>query len=206
MVATNSKTKEEERAHGVFYDDEYNYLQHLKDRSKVEHDWSEADRFILSAEERKEAQLEEIRKMNLKLPSQVFASKGKEEDVGLLNKAAPVGLDLSLDPDIVAALDDDYNFEDPDNEFDDDFIMQLNEEGDDIEEEGDDEEWEDEDSDDLGGGRSEEEDDEVPSLLSWTGEETKTKFTNYSMSSSVIRRNKQLSLLDDQFDRFEIHN
>ena len=156
----------------------------------------------MSAEERKEAQLEEIRRMNLKLPSQVFASKGREEDVGLLNKAAPVGLDLSLDPDIVAALDDDYNFEDPDNEFGDDFIMQLNEEGDDIEEEGSEEEWEDADSDDLGGGRSDdEEDDEVPSLLSWTGEETRTKFTNYSMSSSVIRRNKQLSLLDDQFDR-----
>lgn len=39
-----TKIKEEERAHGVFYEDEYNYLQHLKDRSKVEHDWSEADR------------------------------------------------------------------------------------------------------------------------------------------------------------------
>ena len=34
------KTKEEEREHGVFYEDEYNYLQHLKDRNKVEHDWS----------------------------------------------------------------------------------------------------------------------------------------------------------------------
>ena len=45
--------------------------------------------------------------------------------MGLLNKAAPRGLDLSLDPDIVAAMDDDFNFDDPDNEFDDDFVMQL---------------------------------------------------------------------------------
>ena len=204
-IVTN-KTKEEERAHGVFYDDEYDYLQHLKDPNKVEHDWSEADRFIMQAKERKEKKdmLEDQEMRRLKLPSEVFGTIGQEEDVGLLNKAAPHGLDLSLDPDVVAALDDDYNFDDPDNEFDDDFIMQLNEEGGDgdFNEDADDEEWED-DSDDCAGGRSDDEaDDEVPSLMSWTGEETGTKFTNYSMSSSVIRRNNQLSLLDDKFDKF----
>ena len=36
--------EEDEREFGVFFEDEYNYLQHLKDRSQVEHDWSEADR------------------------------------------------------------------------------------------------------------------------------------------------------------------
>jgi len=193
-----SEIKEEERAHGVFYDDEYNYLQHLKDRNVVEHDWSAADRFIVEASAKRNEE-------RLQLPSTVFASKGEEEAIGLLNKAAPVGLDLSLDPDIIAAMDDDYNFEDPDNEFDDDFIMQLNEEGDEDDDgsyDENDDEWED-DSDDLAGGRSDdEEDDKVPSLLSWTGEETGTKFTNYSMSSSVIRRNQQLSLLDDKFDKF----
>ena len=126
--------------------------------------------------------------------------------MGLLNKAAPRGLDLSLDPDIVAAMGDNFNFDDPDNEFDDDFVMQLahgdseGSEGD-IEED-DEDQWED-DSDDCAGGRSEdEEDDQCPSLLSWAGEETGTKFTSYSMSSSVIRRNQQLSLLDDKFDKF----
>lgn len=34
------------------------------------------------------------------------------------------------------------------------------------------------------------------------GEETKSRFTEYSMSSSVIRRNEQLSLLDDRFEKF----
>jgi len=190
----SQKVKEEEREHGVFYDDEYNYLQHLKDRSKVEHDWSDADRFVLAAEERKEK--------GLVLPPTVFGTKGKEEEVGLLNKAAPVGLDLSLDPDIVAALDEDFDFDDPDNCLEDDFVvnaMDVAEGGD-----GSDDDWEDDDSDvdsDCGGGRSEE-DDEVPSLQSWGGEETGTKFTNYSMSSSCIRRNNQLSLLDDKFDRF----
>ena len=43
----NQKVKEEQREHGVFYEDEYNYLQHLKDREKVEHDWPEADRFVI---------------------------------------------------------------------------------------------------------------------------------------------------------------
>ena len=199
MLQPVTKVKEEERAHGVFYDDEYNYLQHLKDRSKVEHDWSEADRFILQAEERQR---------QLQLPSDVFATRGEEEEVGLLNKAAPVGLDLSLDPEVVAAMDDDFNFEDPENEFTDDFVMQMmGGEGEDDGEEGDDGddddgEWED-DSDCMGGRSDEEEDDEVPSLYSWNGEETATaKFTTYSMSSSVIRRNENLSLLDSKFEEF----
>lgn len=34
------------------------------------------------------------------------------------------------------------------------------------------------------------------------GEDTKSRFTEYSMSSSVIRRNEQLSLLDDRFEKF----
>ena len=40
----------------------------------------------------------------------------------MLNLAAPRGLDLSLDPDIVAALDDDFDFDNPDLELEDDFI------------------------------------------------------------------------------------
>jgi len=193
-ILGKEKVKEEEREHGVFYEDEYNYLQHLKDRKKVEHDWSEADRFVLQAGERKDK--------SVALPSTVFGTKGEEEKVGLLNKAAPTGLDLNLDPDIVAALDEDFDFENPENVLDDEFVINAME----VVEGGcDDDVWEDgSDVDsDCGGGRSEdEEDDDVPSLQSWGGEETGTKFTNYSMSSSCIRRNNQLSLLDDKFDRF----
>merc|ERR1719322_1989895 len=109
----------------------------MKDRTQgpVEADWDEADRFILDAQETKAVG-------KLQLPSNVFATKGKEEEVGLLNKAAPVGLDLSLDPDIVAALDEDFDFDDPDNCLEDDFIVNAMEEG----EGGDsDDDWEDED-------------------------------------------------------------
>ena len=52
---------------------------------------------------------------------------------------------------------------------------------------------------------SDEEDDDVASLsgpqYTFADEETKSHFTNYSMSSSVIRRNEQLTLLDDRFEQ-----
>jgi len=196
------KVKEEERKFGVFYDDDYNYLQHLKDRQVVEHDWSQADTFILSAGQKGETGQSAAPSVASKLPSVVFATEGPEEEVGLLNKAAPTGLDLSLDPDIVAAMDDDFDYDDPENALDDDFIIQAMDEDGGSDDDEDYEDCSDMDSE-FGGGRSDgEEDDEVPSLLSWNGEETGTKFTNYSMSSSCIRRNQQLSLLDEQFDKF----
>ena len=70
---------------------------------------------------------------------------------------------MSLDPDIVAAMDDDFDYEDPDNELEDDFIMQaMGEGGKGDSEDEDGEEWE-TDSDQMGGGRSDDEkDDEVP--------------------------------------------
>merc|ERR1719414_2152476 len=228
------KVKEEERKFGVFYDDDYNYLQHLKDRGQVDHDWSEADRFVLerqsgsgpaAAEGGGGGQVvsgepgdsqpahsqESVRVSGVQLPSAVFASKGEQEEVGLLNKAAPRGLDLSLDPDIVAAMDEDFNFDDPDNALDDDFVAFAMGEGGGADENSDEydgdasdeeEDWE-TDSDCMGGRSDDEEEfDEVPELQAFDEEETRTKFTNYSMSSSIIRRNKELSLLDDKFERF----
>ena len=43
----------------------------------------------------------------------VFGTKGVEEEVGLLNKAAPTGLSdlLEWDPDIIETLDDNYKCE-----------------------------------------------------------------------------------------------
>ena len=60
----------------------------------------------------------------VELPLCVLPS-AQEEPVGMLNLAAPRGLDLSLDPDIVAALDDDFDFEDPELELEDDFITMV---------------------------------------------------------------------------------
>lgn len=45
--------------------------------------------------------------------------------------------------------------------------------------------------------------DEVGSVNSdqFYKEETKSRFTQYSLTSSVIRRNEQLTLLDDRFEK-----
>lgn len=52
---------------------------------------------------------------------------------------------------------------------------------------------------------SDKEADEVHSLngpqYTFKEEETKSRFTEYSMSSSVMRRNEQLTLLDDKFEQ-----
>merc|ERR1719266_1088756 len=92
--------------------------------------------------------------------------------------------------------------------MEDDFIQTLCQEGMIMEEGGDEQDFSGSDFDsDFGGAPSDDEDDddEVPSLKSFTGEETGTKFTNYSMSSSIIRRNAGLSNLDDQFEKFMDH-
>lgn len=50
---------------------------------------------------------------------------------------------------------------------------------------------------------SEEMDDEIGSL---NGFEKKSMFTDYSMSSSVISRNSQLTLLDETFEQVQINH
>lgn len=108
---------------------------------------------------------------------------------------------LDLDPDIVAAMDDDFNYSDPDNELEDNFIALANAEGSDNE----DEEYDDDSYDKNSSSFDSEERDEICSLdgpqYSFKDEETKSRFTDYSMSSSVIRRNDQLTLLDDRFEK-----
>lgn len=151
------------------------------------------------------------------LPSSVFASEFEEEE-GLLRKAAPhLGPRPDLEPEIVAALDDDFDFDNPDNELEDNFMelaMGGECDGDHIDYDDEDGEYSDIDSN-FGGDSSDDEDDdgidEKGDRLAplrqrrhrlFDGEETKSRFTEYSMSSSVIRRNEQLTLLDDRFEKF----
>ena len=203
-----SKIKEEEREFGVFYDDEYDYLQHMKTRDEFLSD-NVLDEFTL------EASAPTVKPArhpvsNVKLPDVVFASKDQEE-VGLLNKAAKSsGPLLDWDPDIVETLDDEfkhetvYTLKDEDMEEDetDEFGLDaiLNQAK--LERDDEDEDY----SDDYSDYDSDEALDKVPSLdggfSNFSDEETKSKFTAYSMSSSVIRRNNGLTQLDDQFDKF----
>lgn len=73
--------------------------------------------------------------------------------------------------------------------------------GDDEGDDDDDDEWEDTDDEgnfDSEGGLS---GDEGPREFLFMDEETKSRFTEYSLSSSVMRRNEQLTLLDDRFEK-----
>ncbi|KAG8260660.1 Protein ltv1 [Homalodisca vitripennis] len=185
------KNKEEETKYGIYFDDDYDYLQHLREANSTVAHWEETP-------------AKPVKERNIKLPSSVFASE-IEEDVGLLNRAAPKsGLCLDLDPDVVAAMDEDFDFDDPDNMLDDDFVLKANASGDEIfsDEDEDYEDMSGEDEDTVSsrmGGRSEDElDDDLASL---DQEETKSRFTEFSMSSSVVPRNDQLTLLDDRFEK-----
>ena len=205
----DDKRKEEQRKYGIYFDDDYDYLQHLKDVNCLTTEWERVESTSTSKKDDKK----DAPKINL--PSSVFASH-VEEKVGLLNKAAPVsGLQLHLDPDLVAALDDDFDYEDPENQLEDNF-MDLANAGDgdnELAEDEQDEEYKDDEEDDRSSDvssegqmkLSDEERDEVCSLngpqYSFKEEETKSRFTEYSMSSSVMRRNEQLTFLDNKFEK-----
>ncbi|XP_050450944.1 protein LTV1 homolog [Cataglyphis hispanica] len=203
----SEKRREEQQKYGIYFDDDYNYLQHLKDVNTLSVEWQRIDNTNHIKCDK------DAPKINL--PSSVFASN-VEEKVGMLNKAAPVsGLQLDLDPDVVAAMDDDFDFDDPENQLEDNFIEMANAGSSDCENSDGEYEYE------LNESRNEynesdissegnmnlddEEADDVHSLngpqYTFKEEETKSRFTEYSISSSVMRRNEQLALLDDKFEQ-----
>lgn len=172
--------KEERLKYGIYFDDDYDYMQHLRERGGGQ--VALASQTIISKTKQKKG---------INLPSSVFQSD-VEEKVGVLNKAAPQGLTLDFDPDlpdVLAAME--TASENPNDDWlDDDFIVKANGGADGIEEGDEDEMYSDED----------EYDEERDELMSLDREETKSRFTEYSMTSSVIRRNEQLTLLDDKFE------
>ncbi|KAL1500775.1 hypothetical protein ABEB36_006220 [Hypothenemus hampei] len=168
---------DEQHKYGIYFDDDYDYLKYLKDVKNNHMEWPS----------HVEEELEERRKAKIQLASSVFASDVQEE-VGMLNKAAPVsGLQLDLDSDVVAAMDDDFDYDNPENQLEDNFIQLAEGVA----------------SDDEFSYNSDDEDIDTisESGLSFSKEETKSRFTNYSMTSSVIRRNEQLTLLDRRFEK-----
>ncbi|XP_019720074.1 protein LTV1 homolog [Hippocampus comes] len=221
--ADAEKRREEQRNFGVFFDDDYDYLQHLKEASGrtellaarpspprlcADDDDDDDDDDARDGEHDADQKERSLPAASIRLPSSVFASDF-EEDVGLLNKAAPVsGPRLDMDPDIVAALDEDFDFDDPDNALEDDFMAKANAAGRAPvrgDEDADGDSWEDaDDDDDDDGSGSAFSDEEGGSAreFPFDDEETGTRFTDYSMTSSVMRRNEQLTLLDDRFEKF----
>ncbi|XP_061840325.2 protein LTV1 homolog [Nerophis lumbriciformis] len=199
-AAKAEKRQEEQRSYGVFFDDDYDYLQHLKEPT--------CQTELVAAAASPQVHLHDDEgdagtgapAASIMLPSSVFASDF-EEEVGLLNKAAPTsGPRLDMDPDIVAALDDDFDYDDPENELEDDFVVQANNASAAVELSDEDEEWEDTDDEDFDS-EGELSEDGRPREHLFLDEETKSRFTEYSLTSSVMRRSEQLTLLDDRFEQ-----
>ncbi|XP_053679874.1 protein LTV1 homolog isoform X2 [Anopheles nili] len=197
-----AKRKKEQAKFGIFFDDDYDYLQHLREPGRNEVVWEPVSSKSAKDANSSAPQDDSVR---IKLPSSAFASEFEEKE-GIMKKAlnSTPGPRPDWDPDVVAALDEDFDFDNPDNELEDNFMeLAMHKNANEDEEYFDEEDEEDIDSDNMEGGYSDEERDGLGPLDDAFGrEETKSRFTEYSMSSSVIRRNEQLTLLDDRFEKF----
>ena len=192
-VEDKVKTDDEQKQYGIYFDDDYDYLQHLKPRGHGV--------LVMADEPNPSSQGAMFKDVGgIQLPAEALPSEFEEEE-GMLGKGVlPRGPQPDWDPDIVEALDDGLDLENPSNLLEDDFVMLANggeasaEYYDDGEYESGDE-YSDRgfDSDDLGSDNG--------SYDRFGHEETKSRFTNYSMTSSVIRRAQGLQLLDDQFEK-----
>lgn len=270
----------EQAKFGVYFDDDYDYLQHLIDaedvptlkgieivsKEKMQSDDLpvELDELVNPQPSTSKGVAAAKQKPTLMLPSSVFESTVREKEALTKRAALPVGPQLDWDPDVVEAMDDDYNFDDPNNQIDDDFVSQAMVKGEAFEEdnsylydftykslpknlppvdEQDQEEQEfddDDDDDDLSvcGAASGSEDydsDEARDLFpnsmahikdllakkhikkyfnmegtddqfddGASAKSTGSRFTEYSMSSSVVPRSEQLRQLDSQFEKMFI--
>ena len=230
LVPSDPEHAAEQRKCGIDFDDDYDYLQHLKSPGDLNNVGPGTEVYRVPAKKEQEV----TKKSHYELPAEVFPSQ-VENEVGLLNMAAPCsGPRLDFDPDILAALDDDYEHQD---DIEDDFFAIADSEQMPEIAEGEEERaaqlmpeingeanpWADfyayRDSQAQAAANSDEElfeydeqfeyegqsecewSDEVGSLKSFGAEETKTRFTNYSMTSSVVKRNSQLEQLDEAFEK-----
>ncbi|XKL68738.1 hypothetical protein PGB90_006507 [Kerria lacca] len=183
--STKEKLKEEQLKYGIYFDDDYNYLQHLSDVNKTNVEWVQTSK------------TSENKNQKLHLPSSVFAST-VEEEIGVLNKAAPQPtIQLDLDPDVVAAMDEDFDYDNPENILQDNFIELAN-----ISPSGSEYGSVKNDFFENNSCYSDEFDDEVENLKNV---ETKSRFTDFSMTSSIISRNSQLTLLDQTFEQMYVN-
>lgn len=210
--ALKEKRIKEQQKFGVYYEDDYNYLQHLKEPKDLAEEGNNEETMIrvnnvLIKDEEAEEKVKN--KQKLRLPASVFASQF-EEDVGYFNQAAPNSdPKIGWDPEILEMLDEDaaVDFEDADNFLDDDFFVKanaadtgkdktknlknksLNVDEDDDEEYGSDEDF---DSDEA---ENDDFFDDYSESQSVRDFETKSRFSEYSMTSSVLKRSENLKNL-----------
>ncbi|OTF79194.1 LTV1-like protein [Euroglyphus maynei] len=230
-VKDGQKRREEQIKYGIYFDDDYNYLQHLTDVTEISLP-NGIDYETIKTNQKKPS---------LMLPSSVFESTVVEKNDLNKKAALPVGPQLDWDPDIVEAMEDDFDFDDPNNQIDDDFVMQamlpknnqiidINDTIDDhrIEPHSSINEAEEEDNLSVCGfdGSDDDDDDQFnidakmmakKNIKRFFGladdhdddgqtikTSASTHFTEYSMSSSVLPRNDKLQTLDEQFEQMFI--
>uniref|UniRef100_A0A914WWE5 Protein LTV1 homolog n=1 Tax=Plectus sambesii TaxID=2011161 RepID=A0A914WWE5_9BILA len=210
-----TKRVEEEHKFGVYFDDNYDYLQHLRDVNEVARWEPVEERFRINADGTTHPAGRDIpvssKKHNINLPSTLFETTGVELTTGLLNQAAPIsGPHPDLDPDVLAALDNAFDFDDPEGQLEDDFVTLANSNAEfpdlnayrSAHDSSDDEDGsEGEGSSTEDGESDEDDDDDDDDAETYGGEETRTRFTNYSMTSATIRRGDGLRLIDDRFEK-----
>ncbi|KPM07766.1 LTV1-like protein [Sarcoptes scabiei] len=212
--SSKDSRREEQIKYGIYFDDDYNYLQHLIDiddlttQNEIDFEPKESKAKIL-------------------LPSSVFESTVKEKEDINKRAALPVGPQPDWDADIVAAMADDFDFDDPNNQINDDFVVQAMQplENDDCIEECDDNlstcgyDGSDNEADDQDSKNSVQHNQALLSnvnLRRYFGLDNNddddqtyktsasTHFTEYSMSSSVLPRNENLKTLDERFEQMFI--
>ncbi|KRX74237.1 Protein LTV1 -like protein [Trichinella sp. T6] len=185
----------EQKKYGIFFDDDYDYLQHLKDTNELTKLDLSAERYrVYPADEKN------VEDGMIVIPSSLLGCCSAELKVGILNQAAPQpGPHPELDPDIVAALEGDFDFDDPELQLEDDFFMKANlpedEKIDDLQAEYGcfgpkidfterhyKRQWSDDGDDDT------------------IVEDIRSKLSCFSMSSSAMRRSAGLQELDKRFE------
>ena len=170
-----------QREFGVYFSDEYDYLQHLKSSSSKE-----------------TALLKQKPTLPLNLPPEVFPSKS------LLPPLPPLSLFSEpeqgpIDREIEAALNGEFDFSDPSAQLEDDFVFQANQVP-----EGElfcgeyghpPDQW----SELMGNYNPWSKQGNETNRL--RDEDRESKFTECSMTSSAVARNEGMQLLDAQFER-----
>ena len=196
----SARSREEQARYGVYYDDDYDYMQHLMSVDELDGP-EERDLLPVRAKQAPDAKAA----AKLMLPSSLFESQVQQATAMLATDAGLRGPRPDWDPDIVAALDDDFDYDDPSNLLEDDFVLQANarapcdpSEGEKGNSSREDEERKERES--CSGFRAQDSDEGDEDEAEGEESEKQSCFTSYSMTSSVMRRNAGLSLLDQQFE------
>ncbi|KAL3998456.1 Low temperature viability family protein [Acanthocheilonema viteae] len=111
--STGKKNAEEYDRYGIYFDDDYDYLQHLKEVNEV-------------TENATERSIIRVPSGKTNLLTNIFEANGYEINAELLKNGTLLD-EMHIDPYVIAELtaNDGIEFENPTNDLDDDFVLQA---------------------------------------------------------------------------------